>query len=274
VRLAIPSLGPLIELVEERGGQVSASEAAQRLFALQRTPAGVARSLLRPLVDEDARLEWRGSFVVLAERPTKSLEDADFVVFDLETTGLLAGSAQICEIGAIRIEALEPRDAFETLVSGTIPPPAARLSGLTDEALGGAPGIATALDRFCAFSGQAALVAHNARFDVGFVNRELERLGGGRLATAVIDTLPLARNLLRGRLERMNLSSLACFFGVSAEPCHRALPDAVATAEVFLHLVGLAREKGVSTVAGLEELGAAKNPGTPSPRRARLAGAR
>jgi DNA polymerase-3 subunit epsilon len=77
----------------------------------------------------------------------------------------------------------------------------------------------------------------------------------------VIDTVPLARNLLRGRAERLSLASLAFFFGVSVEPCHRALPDAQATAEVFLRLLGLAQERGARTVAELEELAA------PRPRR-------
>ena len=89
------------------------------------------------------------------------------------------------------------------------------------------------------------LVAHNARFDVGFVNAELERLTGKRLSATVIDTVPLARNLLRGRVERTSLASLAFFFGTSVEPCHRALPDAQATAEVFVRLLGLAQERGV-----------------------------
>jgi DNA polymerase-3 subunit alpha (Gram-positive type) len=110
------------------------------------------------------------------------------------------------------------------------------------------------LRRFSAFAGNATLVAHNARFDVGFINCELARLTGAQLSATVIDTLPLARNLLRGRAEKANLPSLAFFFGVSVEPCHRALPDAVATAEVFLRLVELAHERGVSTVAELEEL--------------------
>ena len=142
-----------------------------------------------------------------------------------------------------------------------LPAPIGRLTGLSDEQLRRAPRIATALRRFSAFAGDAVLVAHNARFDVGFVNRELERLTGKRLSATVIDTVPLARNLLRGRLQRTNLASLAFFFGVSVEPCHRALPDAQATAEVFVRLVGLAQERGATTVAELEELAA------PRPRR-------
>ena len=128
------------------------------------------------------------------------------------------------------------------------------MTGLSDEALRRAPQIETAWNRFAAFAGDAVLVAHNARFDVGFVNRELERLTGQRLWATVIDTVPLARTLLRGRVQRVNLASLSFFFGVSVEPCHRALPDALATAEVFLRLIELARERGVATVGELEAL--------------------
>ena len=131
-----------------------------------------------------------------------------------------------------------------------------RLTGLSDEELRRAPRVGPALRRFRAFAGDALLVAHNARFDAGFVNRELDRLTGKRLAAPVLDTVPLARNLLRGRIERVSLASLAYFFGTSVAPCHRALPDAQATAEILLALIGLAQERGARTVADLEELAA------------------
>jgi DNA polymerase-3 subunit epsilon len=260
MQLAFDSLDRLVEFVEERGGRVPVAEAAQQLLAVERAPEGLARSLLGPLIEQDARLVWRGSSVALVEAASPLLEQASFVVFDLETTGLAAASARICEIGGVRVEGLETTQTFETLVAPGVPLPSlvGRITGLSDETLRRAPRIAQALRRFCAFAGDAVLVAHNARFDVGFVDRELERLTGKRLSATVIDTVPLARNLLRGRAERVNLAALALFFGVSAEPCHRALPDALATAEVFVRLVGLAQERGASTVAELEELAAAR----------------
>src|SRR3954454_5050425 len=263
VQLAFDSPDRLVELVDERGGRVLASEAARHLFAVPRAPEGVARTLLGPLVDQDARLAWRGSVVALVGGADPRLEAATFVVFDLETRGLSTASPKICEIGAVRVRGLETAESFETLVAPGVPLPApvGRLTGLTDAQLRTAPRVATALKRFSGFTGDAVLVAHNARFDTSFVNRELERLTGRRLSATVIDTVPLARNLLRGRVQRLNLASLAFFFGVSAEPCHRALPDAQATAEVFVRLVGLAQERGATTVSQLEELAA------PRPRR-------
>jgi DNA polymerase-3 subunit epsilon len=111
---------------------------------------------------------------------------------------------------------------------------------------------------FLAFAGDAVLVAHNARFDLAFLDRETERLTGSRLAAPVVDTVSLARRLLAGRVPRASLGQLSYFFGTSVQPCHRALPDAQATAEVLLALIGLAQERGARTVADLVALSATR----------------
>jgi DNA polymerase III epsilon subunit family exonuclease len=258
MQLAIDSLDRLVELVEERGGRVPAVDAARELFALARGGDGLARSLLGPLVDSDARLAWRGAAIVLAGGKSPLLEASSFCVFDLETTGLSTASARICEIGAVRVEGLRFAGSFQTLVRPgvSLPRPIGALTGLSERELAKAPKIALALRRFAAFAGEAVLVAHNARFDTAFLNRELERLTGKRHAGPVIDTVSLARNLLRGRAERTSLAALSHFFGTAARPCHRALPDAEATAEILLALIGLAQEQRALTVAELEELAA------------------
>ena len=120
--------------------------------------------------------------------------------------------------------------------------------------------------RFLEFAGDAVLVAHNARFDMGFLDREVERLTGRRVASPVVDTVWLARRLLEGRQKRVGLASLAYFFGTATRPCHRALADSEATAEILLALIGLAQERGAATVAQLVDLSA--------PRARRLAGKR
>lgn len=262
MQLALDSADRLVELVEERRGPVVVEEAARTLFALVDLPRGegIARGLLESVVEGDARLAWRGGRVGLAEEParTLALEQAAFVVVDLETTGLSPGRSGICEIGAVRLEALEASGRFSTLVDPRrpLPPVVGALTGLRDAQLRGAPRASVAVRDFLAFAGDAVLVAHNARFDVGFLDREVERLTGRRLAATVIDTVPLARRLLAGRIARVGLASLAHFFGTSAQPCHRALPDAEATAEILLALIGLAQERGARTVAELCELAA------------------
>jgi DNA polymerase III subunit epsilon len=262
VQLAFDAADRLVELVEERRGPVAAEEAARHLFALRQAPAGLARSLLEDVVAGDARLAWRGAGVGLAREPGEelSLEAATFVVVDLETTGLRPGQARICEIGAVRVDGLALGRRFQTLVDpGTrLPPLVSALTGIVDADLAGAPGPATAVRRFLDYAGDSVLVAHNARFDLGFLNREVEQLTGRRLAVPVVDTVGLARRLLAGRVARASLASLSYFFGTSAQPCHRALPDAEATAEILVALIGLAQERGAQTVADLCRLSAPK----------------
>src|SRR5438132_461730 len=118
--------------------------------------------------------------------------------------------------------------------------------------------VALALRRFLAFAGDAVLVGHNARFDLAFLDRETERLTGSRIAAPVVDTVSLARRLLGGRVPRASLAQLSYFFGTSVRPCHRALPDAQATAEILLALLGLAQERGARTVADVVELAATR----------------
>jgi DNA polymerase-3 subunit epsilon len=231
------------------------------LFALRRAPAGLARSLLEDVVAGDARLAWRGTSVALAAPAGHDLplEAARFVVVDLETTGLRPGRSAICEIGAVRVDALLPAGTFQTFVDPGVPLPrvVAGLTGIADRDLRGAPPAWLAVRRLLDFAGVGAvLVAHNARFDVGFLDREVELLTGRRLAAPVVDTVGLARRLLGDRVPRAGLASLSQFFGTSVRPCHRALPDAQATAEILVALVGLAQERGAATVADLVELSA------------------
>jgi DNA polymerase-3 subunit epsilon len=260
MQLSFDAADRLVELVEHRRGPVPAEEAARVLFALASAPAALARSLLDDVVSGDARLAWRGASVGLAAPPGADvlLEEAHFVVVDLETTGLSPRTSRICEIGAQRVRSLALADAFETLVDPgvTLPPAVASLTGIQPHALRGAPRVDHAIRQLLAFTGDAALVAHNARFDLAFLDREVVQLMGRRIASPVVDTVWLARRLLGERTRRVGLSALAHFFGVSTAPCHRALPDAQATAEILLVLIGLAQERGVRTLAELAELAA------------------
>ena len=260
MQLSFDAADTLVELVQARGGSLDAPEAARTLFALASAPTALARSLLDDVVRGDARLSWRGEHVALAPPPglEQPLEHAEWVVFDLETTGLSPSSSRICEIGAQRIRHLELADTFTTFVNPHVPLPRAvqALTGIAPGQLRSAPPSGLAVRRFLAFAGDAVLVAHNARFDMAFLNREVERLTGRRAAVPVVDTVWLARRLLAGRIRKVGLASLAHFFGTSVEPCHRALPDARATAEVLVLLLGLAQERGACTVADVVELAA------------------
>jgi DNA polymerase III epsilon subunit family exonuclease len=260
MQLTFDAADRLVELVQARRGAVPADEAAYVLFALERAPAALARSLLDDVVEGDARLAWLGTRVGLSYplEESSAIEDAEFVVFDLETTGLSASRCRICEIGAVRVRAFAIQDTFETLVNpgSALPSYIAALTGIRDADLRNAPRAELAVRRFLGFAGDAPLAAHNARFDLAFLEREVERLTGRRIAAPVVDTVWLARRLLQRRSERFSLAWLAHFFGTSTSPCHRALPDAVATGEILVSLLGLAQERGARTVSDVLELAA------------------
>ena len=248
MQLSFDAADRLVELVEARHGPVPAEDAARVLYSLRHVPAGLARSLLADVVDGDARLSWRGANVGLTAPVgiALPLESATYVVVDLETTGLSPSTSSICEIGAVRVCGLELEERFQTLVNPRRPLPVAiaALTGIDPCELRGAPPVELAVRRFLEFAGDAVLVAHNARFDIGFLDREVERLTGRRIAAPVIDTVWLARRVLADRVTRVGLASLAHFFGTATRPCHRALADAEATAEILLALIGLAQERG------------------------------
>lgn len=258
MQLALDALDRLVDTLEERG-PLTAVEAARSLFATSSISAGLACSLLAEVTAGDCRFLCAGATVSLAAgRADPLLEEAEFVVFDLETTGLSAARDRICEFGAVRVRALEPVDSFRSLVNPGVelPDPVARLTGLREEELRRAPPVSTVLSGFLAFAGDSLLVAHNARFDQRFLERQLLLLHDRRLAEPPLCTAALARRVLEGRRRRVGLASLADFFGVPTRPCHRALPDAEATAEVLVHLIGLAQEMGARRLSHLRALAA------------------
>src|SRR5918992_2026962 len=258
MQLALDALDRLVDTLEERG-TLSAVEAARSLFATSSISDGLAGSLLAEVTAGDSRVVCSGSSVSLAGQGLDPLlEETEFVVFDLETTGLSATRSRICEFGAVRVQALELVDSFQSLVNPgvALPEPVARLTGLRDQELRRAASASSVLGRFLAFTGDAHLVAHNARFDQRFLERQLLLLHGHRLSEPPLCTAALARRLLESRLRRVSLASLAHFFGVSTRPCHRALPDAEATAEVLVHLIGLAQEIGARRLSDLRSLAA------------------
>ena len=258
MQLSLDALDGLVERLEEHGS-LSAVEAARSLFATTSIPTGLACSLLADVTAGDSRLACSGTTISLAGVTADPvLEEAEFVVFDLETTGLSATRDRICEVGAVRVRGLELVDSFHSLVDPCIalPEPIARLTGLREHELRQAPGARRVVGRFRDFAGDALLVAHNAGFDRRFLEAQLQRDHGRRLSEPPLCTAALARRLLEGRARRVSLASLAHFFGVSAQPCHRALPDAEATAEILVRLIGLAQELGARRLSELRTLAA------------------
>jgi DNA polymerase-3 subunit epsilon len=169
-----------------------------------------------------------------------SLADYDLVVVDVETTGWLPAEAAITEIGAVRLNGGELTGEFSSLVRprGPIPAEICELTGITDAMVSRAPSIYAALSAFLAFARGCVLVAHNAPFDLGFLTGACAASGIRWPPTAIIDTAVLARLLLGPQdVPDCRLATLAEFFGTRTAPCHRALADAKATADVLAGLL-------------------------------------
>ena len=162
--------------------------------------------------------------------------EGDFVIFDLETTGLDAGRERITEIGAVLLREGQVVERFNTFVNPGKPIPAniTHLTGITDDMVREAPGESAALQAFQEFAGDRVLVAHNASFDMGFV-RARGAAFGRSFPNPVLDTLALARAIYTD-MRRHKLDTLAKKLGIKLEGHHRAVNDAEATARIFLRM--------------------------------------
>ena len=177
-----------------------------------------------------------------------SLHTVPFCVLDLETTGATAADCEITEIGAVRYVGGDLDGTFQTLVDPgvEIPPFITVLTGITEAMVLKAPSIEQALPAFLEFIGEAVIVGHNIRFDMSFLDAAAKRLGYGRLPNRTVDTIGLARRLVRAEVRNLKLSSLAMHFRSPTRPTHRALDDARATAHVFFSLLERAGTLGVT----------------------------
>ncbi len=160
---------------------------------------------------------------------------APFTVFDTETTGLEARTNRIIELGGIRFDKKGILSRFNVLVQPgcSIPPEVSKINGITDDMLKGKPEMSQVMPDFLRFIGDSVLIAHNAPFDISFVNEELFRLGHTALTNRVIDTRLLAKELFPG-LPKYALQDLARHFGINALEAHRAEDDSRVCMELFL----------------------------------------
>jgi DNA polymerase-3 subunit epsilon len=181
------------------------------------------------------------------------LHDVTFCVIDLETTGGNRNDDMITEIGAVKVRGGECLGTFQTLVNPgrAIPPQITVLTGLSDVLVAGAPRIEAVLGTLIDFVGDAVIVGHNVGFDVGFLRAACRRAEREPLSGTVVDTVALARRLVRDEVPDCKLGTLATRFRLDHRPSHRALDDALATADL-LHLL-IERAAGLGVV-GLDDL--------------------
>ena len=184
----------------------------------------------------------------------QSLRDS-YVVFDLETTGFSPVANRIIEIGAVKVADGKITEKFSTFVNPQVPIPyrIEELTGINDNMVLDAPTIETILPEFLKFCEGCVMVAHNASFDMSFIEENCRRLGLEREFT-IVDTVALAR-VLMPQLNRFKLDTVAKALKISLENHHRAVDDAGCTAEIFEKFVEMLEARDVTALDGVNELG-------------------
>lgn len=245
-----------IDFLVSVGGAASAVSVIDYVMRINRPEPDLARLLVLDLTERDPRLLLREETVELFEpdHSAIAIDATSYVVFDLETTGAKAPPCRITEIGAYRVNNFEVTDEFHTLVNPemAIPPFITTLTGISDEMVKEAPKFGEVVDDFLGFIGDSVLVAHNARFDMGFLNHEVGRVYSDyRVANPSLCTVQLSRRLLPN-IENHKLKTVANYFSVDLIHHHRASDDAHATAKIFVNLL-----KDLCLL-GVRDLGAVK----------------
>ena len=181
------------------------------------------------------------------------LHEVTFVVVDVETTGGSPATDSLTEVAAARYRGGEMLGTYQTFVrpDDRIPPFITALTGISDAMVADAPPAGEMLASFLEFVGGAVLVGHNLRFDRSFLDHALVATGRGRLTNATVDTLALARRLVRDLVPDCKLGTLAASLRLPHQPSHRALTDVLATGDL-LH--ALLERAGSFGILGLQEL--------------------
>ncbi len=184
---------------------------------------------------------------------TDETVDSSFVVFDLETTGFSNEANNIIEIGAVKVENGEIVDRYGTFVNPKepIPPKITELTGINDEMVENAPCIEEVLPEFLKFCEGTVLVAHNAKFDTGFIRVAMQRQGM-EFNFAWLDTLMLARCLYPD-LPNHKLNTLSKHMNILLENHHRAVDDAKATADILLKMFDELKERNQTKLAEIND---------------------
>ena len=240
-------------------GPLDAGVLAREVLGLSNVPRAVAERLAVALLAADPRVRQQedGRWGLVAEAMGSPLvEECAFAVVDVETTGMRAsGPDRVTDVAVVVMQGSRREIVFQSLVNPgvPIPPRIAGLTGISDAMVREAPPFEAVADQLLAALAGRVFVAHNARFDWGFLTAEIRRARALGLSGPRLCTVRLARRLLP-QLESRSLDSLSSFFGLENTARHRAAGDALATAELLARLLVLARDRGARTLADLEAL--------------------
>ena len=178
-------------------------------------------------------------------------EKDEFIIFDIETTGLSPLTCAITEIGAVKWKNGEVIDTFSTFVNPEMPIPEniVRLTGITDEMVKDAPSVKDAVSAFLDFAGGSILVAHNANFDTSFIKQACE-VNGLEFANPYLDTLALSRHL-NPTLKRHRLDTLQEYYGLESFNHHRACDDAKMLGDIFSCMTDNLKKEGILNISDM-----------------------
>ena len=184
--------------------------------------------------------------LMITNPKNKKIDEEEFVVFDIETTGLNSHTNKIIEIGAVKIKAGRIIDRYSQLINPgiSIPYHITEITSITNEQVANQPKIDEVIGKFVDFIGDAVLVAHNAPFDMGFIKRDIKEYLNIDLENSVIDTLQMARDLFPD-FKKYGLGDLNKSLGLALEKHHRAVDDSQATANMFIIFLEKYKEKGI-----------------------------
>ncbi len=252
-----------IALLRSFDGKASAVSVVDFVMRIRKPDRKLANLLVADLIARDPRLALDGDTVVLANDGFEhlELEDTEFVVFDLETTGAKAPPCRITEIGAYRVKGGEVLDKFQTLVNPQTPIPSfiVGLTGITDAMVADAPPFEDVAHDFLEFIGDSVLVAHNSGFDMRFLNHEIGRVFPDyKLANPCLCTVQLSRRLLPD-IRNHKLVTVAEHYSIDLFNHHRASADALATAHIFVNLLTQMRSDGVESLSTVRGYSSRKN---------------
>jgi DNA polymerase III subunit epsilon len=223
------------------------------VLGLSRTPKIAAERLASALVGDDPRVARTedGRWTLAALGPSPLLEQCRFAVVDVETTGCSPRRGdRVIEIAVVAVLNGQIELVYDRLLDPGIPlpPRVAALTGIAPAMLAGQASFSDVTDDLLAVLGGTVFVAHNARFDWAFLTSEFRRNRGLELQGPRLCTVRLARRLLPP-MESRALDHVAEHCGVEITARHRAAGDALATAQILLRFLALARERGACTLA-------------------------
>lgn len=206
------------------------------LYALPKVYSATKSKKIKPIYGALFTVVDDESYFIAKGKSDKLLKDLEYTVFDLETTGLSMTRDKIIEIGAVRIKNGQIINTFQEFVNPGIEISqfTTDLTSITNNDVENADSIDIVLPKFLEFIKDSVLVAHNAHFDIGHIEKNIKDLNLDHQQITYIDTLNLARSYYSDKLNRFNLKALTKYFKIDLKGHHRAINDAQATAEIFI----------------------------------------